>query len=256
MQRHIHGHLEWLAFDLLSDIPCLTHGTFTRHGGTSTGPHASLNLAYRVGDDPACVQSNIALVKNILGIADIKHVHQTHGIGICQVKHDTPPDCEHYDAMMTDIPQLGLMIKHADCQGAIFYDPIHHAISNVHSGWRGSVQNIYAHTIAAMGRAYGTKPEDLLVCISPSLGPEAAEFIHYRTELPQTFWDYQVKPNYFDFWAISEMQLRACGILQHHIEIARICTYCNASDFFSYRRRPVKDSSKIYGAQGTIVMLH
>jgi YfiH family protein len=255
MQRHLNKKLEWLTFDLLSNIPRLMHGMFTRHGGTSTGPYSSLNLAFCVGDDPFSVQSNIERVKNAFGISEIKYAHQSHGVGICQIDHQTPQNVENYDALMTNILQIGMMIKHADCQAAIFYDPIHHAVSNVHSGWRGSVQNIYAHTIQAMKRTYGSKPEDLLVCISPSLGPQAAEFIHYRKELPLAFWEYQVKPNYFDFWAISEMQLKACGILPHHIEIARMCTYSNASDFFSFRRKPMKGTPGGHGAHGTVVVL-
>lgn len=131
---------------------------------------------------------------------------------------------------------LGLTILHADCQVALFYDPIQHAITVTHCGWRGSVQNIYQESIAAMRSLYGTKAENLLVGISPSLGPSASQFIHYQRELPESFYPFQVKPLYFDFWAISKWQLRECGVLPHHIEIAEICTYSHPEDFFSYRR--------------------
>ena len=128
------------------------------------------------------------------------------------------------------------MVKHADCQAMILYDPLQKALAVVHSGWRGSVQNIYSQVVQAMKENYGCQPPHLLAGISPSLGPQAAEFINYRQELPESFWPFQIKPNYFDFWAISQAQLLACDSSSENIEIARMCTYANPADCFSHRR--------------------
>lgn len=141
--------------------------------------------------------------------------------------------------MITEEIDLGLMIKMADCQAAIFYDPIRHVAANVHCGWRGSVVNIYQKTVQALKAHFGSQPEDIHVGISPSLGPQVAEFIHYKEELPPPFWDFQVKPFHFDFWQISEQQLLQAGLLPHHIEMARICTKSNPQDWFSYRFNPL-----------------
>ena len=137
---------------------------------------------------------------------------------------------------MTSHPNLALMIYHADCQASIFYDPTHHAVAAVHAGWKGLVKEIYRKTIQSMKKRYGTKPEDLLVAISPSLGPNASEFVNYLKEFPRSFWNYQIKPNYFDLWEIAKMQLANNGIYEKNIQIAGLCTYSNPEDFFSYRR--------------------
>lgn len=150
---------------------------------------------------------------------------------------------------MTDVKGLGLLITHADCQAAIFYDPVHRALANVHSGWRSSVQNIYLETIHKMRERYGSRPEDLRVGISPSLGPEAAEFRDFKTLFPEPFWSFQTKAEYFNFWEISRWQLISAGVLPHHIEIAGICTYSTPKDWFSYRREPCS------GRHGTIAAL-
>ena len=142
------------------------------------------------------------------------------------------------------------MIKHADCQAAIFYDPEHRAIANVHCGWRGNVQNIYRETVREMRRHFASRPENILVAISPSLGPEKAEFINFKKELPEAFLPYQVKPTYFDLWAISRMQLESEGILSHHIQIASICTYSHPEDYFSFRR-----DNRVTGNHGTVAVL-
>lgn len=254
MQRQKYDQLEWLEFELLSDIPDVKHAVFLRYGGYSEGPFASLNLGFHVGDQAELVQTNLQLIqkqlrKQVHNWKNYVWGHGRHGKDISDVNASSPRDISDVDGLITSERGITLMMTHADCQIALFYDPKHHAIANIHSGWRGSIANIYADTIQKMQQTFGSNPADLLVCISPSLGPDEAEFIHYRSEIPEEFWHFQVRPTYFDFWAISEDQLQTAGILPHHIEIARLSTYANPHDFFSYRR------DKITGRHATCITL-
>jgi polyphenol oxidase len=250
MIRKQEGAIEWLEFELLSDIHVLSHGVFLRHGGICTGPYKSLSVG-RANEESDLdeVSENVSRIKNILNVDHLISGHQMHGkeIVLVDAACSQRPNC---DALMTSHADLGLMIKHADCQAAIFYDPIHHALATVHCGWRGNVQNIYGAAVAAMERQFSSCPENILVGISPSLGPENAEFIHFQEELPQEFWPYQVKPTYFDLWRVARMQLEKAGILPHHIEVASICTYSNADDFFSFRR-----DKRVTGNHATVAVL-
>lgn len=234
--------LHWIEFSIFDKHP-LKHASFLRHGGHSQGSYESLNFSYSVGDDPLNVKKNEEKICRTLEIPTLHRARLYHGDEI----HLAPTD-QLCDGISTSEPNLGLLITHADCQAAIFYDPVQHAIANVHCGWRGNVQNIYAKTVAFMHRQFGSSPKNILVGISPSLGPEDAEFTNYREELPQHFHDKQPKPNYFDLWAISKMQLTEAGVLPHHIEIAEISTF-SSLDCFSYRRE--KNSGRL----GTIIML-
>jgi polyphenol oxidase len=246
MQRYTNGSLVWLAFDLFMQFPRLVHGVFLRHGGVSSGDFDSLNFGGMLGDLPENILANRKAAIRALKMTQCCALWQCHGKRIVEAHLHAG---EQGDALTTNQRDLGLLIKYADCQAALFYDPIHHAVSNVHCGWRGSVQNIYKETIEAMRALYGSRPEDLCVGISPSLGPEASEFINFKAELPQSFYPFQFKPTYFDFWQISRWQLTECGILPHHIEIAEMCTYSNPADFFSYRRK------KVSGRHATLVAL-
>jgi copper oxidase (laccase) domain-containing protein len=62
---------------------------------------------------------------------------------------------------------------------------------------------------------------------------------------------FQVRPLFFDFWAISRQQLLRSGLRQEHIEIASICTCCN-QQFFSYRRA-TKTGNGVTGRNGSII---
>jgi YfiH family protein len=249
MERFSQDGVEWLQFDLLSDIPRLRHAVFLRHGGHSKGPYHSLNMSYHVHDEKEDVKENVEKIKEILQVPKLVSAKQAHDKQIAHIVDTSLEEQIDYDALLTEIPNIGLMINHADCQATIFYDPKHRAIANVHVGWRGNLLNIYQETIHRMQSLFDSKPADLLVCISPSLGPDDAEFINYSQEFPEEFWSFQVRPTYFDLWALSEFQLQAAGVLHHHIEVARISTYSNPQDFFSYRRH------KVTGRHGTCVTL-
>ncbi len=241
--------LEWLEYDVLEKFPHVLHGTFSRHGGMSADRFATLNLSDETADQRESVKLNREIVRKAVGVAKIVFPHQMHGVNVCRITSKNVDSTVQADALYTTEKNVGLGVCHADCQAAIFYDPVHEAIAIAHCGWKGSAQNIYARLIETLQRELGTQPHNLLVCVSPSLGPDHAEFKNYKHELPKEFWDFQTKPTYFDFWKISRMQLEKCGVLKNNMEFAEDCTYCNKDDYFSYRRE------KITGRNATIVGL-
>lgn len=241
--------MEWLEFDLLESYPHVVHGVFLRHGGTSKGHCATLNLGVGTSDNPESVKMNRELVRKAIQMPVLVFPHQTHGTNVQRVTAKNLDKLQQADALFTTEKNIALAVAHADCQAAIFYDPVHEAVAVAHCGWRGSVQNIYGQVVAAMHRDIGTQPQNLIVCISPSLGPDHAEFKNYKQELPQDFWPFQVKPTYFDFWAISRKQLAALGVLDKNIEIVETCTHCHPKEYFSHRR------DKDTGRHATVVAL-
>jgi polyphenol oxidase len=247
MLRKKKRNLEWLEFELFQQFPRVAHGIFLRHGGVSTGTYHSLNMGGSTGDDERHIRINRNRARKILQCGSFASVHQVHGSHVIEASL-TSGD-QQADGLFTKKSDVGLMIKHADCQAAIFYDPTHDVIANVHAGWRGNVQNIYLETVEQLKHRYGCRPQNLFVGISPSLGPCCAQFINYQTELPRPFWDYQVRPLYFDLWEIARRQLLDAGILPTHLQIASICTRCNPDDYFSYRRE------KVRGSHATVIAL-
>jgi YfiH family protein len=225
--------IEWLEFELFQGLP-LQHAVFLRKGGVSTGPFASLNLGRYAGDEEKHIEENQKRVAACFDFLPITYVEQVHKDAVVEIVKEGEKIIA--DALITNKRSLPLAMTHADCQVAIFYDARNHALAVVHAGWRGNVLNIYEKTLAKMEQLYGSKREELLVVISPSLGPNAAEFIHYKEEFPPSFWKFQIRHNYFDLWVIAENQLQQSGVPLEHIQIARQCTFENPSDFFSYRR--------------------
>lgn len=248
LRKELEG-IQWLEFELLAEHPNIKHGIFLRHGGVSEGIYSSLNLGLNTEDSAASVKLNLDKIQNLFSIPQIHRCYQVHGKDIVKVTTENNIGIVKGDCLITDDLNKGLMINHADCQAALFYDPVKNVIANAHAGWRGSVQNIYAETIKCMSQEYHSLPENILVCISPSLGPHDSQFLNFQKELPESFWEFQIKPFYFDFWEISRRQLIDAGIHPEHIQIAKISSFSNTQDFFSFRH------DNRCGRNGTYIML-
>jgi len=227
MLRKKSESVEWLEFEKLQEFSQIKHGVFLRQG--------DLFVAARE-KSMAVVEENQEKIRGVVGCERLIKIRACHGKDITIFRNEKIWPLPFCDGVITQEKESGLLLDHADCQIAIFYDPIHEVIGSAHAGWRGNVQNIYQEMVQRMQAEFSSNPSDLIVCISPSLGPCCGEFKNYQEELPKSFWAYQERPYYFNLWAISQQQLLDCGVLADHIEIAGICTRCHAEDFYSYRR--------------------
>ncbi len=239
-QRHFRENkgLYYYEFPNLTKFPQITHGIFTRKSGFSSPPFSSLNVGLDIGDTTDNVRHNRAHIASCLDTDNPVFIQQVHGIHVLTFKKgkDKKGTPLEGDAMITDIPGKMLAIKVADCQPILLFDPAKKVVANIHSGWRGSIQNIIGHTLIKMKTEFNCQPSDIIAGIGPSLGPCCSEFIHYKREIPEKFWKYKLDNDHFDFWAISHDQLLTQGILSKKIHISRLCTSCNTDLFFSYRK--------------------
>lgn len=242
---------DFYQFPHLAASSAVTHGIFTRHGGYSTGKFKGLNMSFDVGDVEENVLKNRTLVKAAMNMPGMFSVRQVHGNSVRIFSQPDKSDLEEHegDALITGVPGYLLLVKGADCQSVVIFDPFRNVVANIHVGWRGSTQNIIGKTISVMEEAYGSRARDLISGIGPSLGPCCAEFVNHAQELPPAFKRYEVSLNYFDFWAISREQLEASGVCPGNIAVSAICTKCNSDQFFSYRKE------KITGRFGTVIGL-
>ncbi|NNG00630.1 MAG: peptidoglycan editing factor PgeF [Desulfobacteraceae bacterium] len=234
--------VSYLQLNSLLRVADLRHGFFLREGGISAGDFESLNLSHGVGDNRRNVLHNRKTVSQAIGSQNIFYVHQNHGISVCVVRDNNGHEhCRETgkasaaDAVISASAGVFPVIQVADCQAVLIADPIKKVVANIHSGWRGSIRNIIGGTVRSMTDHFNCRPADLVAGISPSLGPCCAEFINYRTEIPSPLWKYRISGTHFDFWALSQDQLRTAGLAPDNIDICQACTRCNPHLFFSYR---------------------
>ena len=242
----------YYQFPALSGQPRVVHAIFTRKGGVSQPPYEGLNASLEVGDNPEHILQNLQIIKAIIGGRRLLSMNQVHGSDIAVLHADAPAALDHpayADAMITNAADHALMVKQADCQAVMLFDPVKRVIANVHCGWRGSVLNILEAVVRRMGVEFGSRTADLRALISPSLGPCCAEFRTYREVFPDAFRAFMVSEGYFDFWGISRWQLMKAGVEERRIWIAGLCSRCNTERFFSYR------AQNITGRSASVIML-
>ena len=249
---HKANNIPYLQFPSLSKQKGLTYGIFSRFGGFSEPPYNTLNVAYNVGDQPNAVKKNLEIIQKAMGAKDLLYMNQVHGRDVIILHREDPHHLKSgfkADGIITNSPQIGLMVKQADCQAIILFDPNRKVLANVHCGWRGNSANILAHIVRRMKTEFGCEGSDLMAGISPSLGPCCAEFITHKKIFDKSLAPFMVRENYFNLWAISRNQLLNAGLGEDNIEIAEVCSKCNTHAFYSYR------AEEITGRSATVAML-
>lgn len=233
-----------------------------RHGGVSSQPFASLNLAGHVGDDPTAVSENRTRVRTAIGLVQARwiqplHVHGTTVHAVTDeardATHDLALDGTGPDGLMLEADGVAtsrrgvvLSALGADCAPiAIANDT---ACAAVHAGWRGALGGVVQAGVAAV-RALGHGPvravigpcvcgvhyefgEELLRELVAKHGPEVATTTGSGAPA-------------FDLRAAIRLAFTRADVSE--VEVLDVCTV-ESSDHFSHRRDGVT------GRHGVVVV--
>jgi len=251
MKKISRGGLPCYQFHLIEGFSGdIDHAVFSRGGGVSPAPFNSLNVRFGIGDTRDNVIENrrrILRAMNLKFCLSANQIHSKHVLVVDKAARDhifgpghRTVEVDDTDGFVTDQPGIGLMLQVADCQAILFFDPGKKILGVAHAGWRGLKEDISGEVIKEMV-GLGSNPANILVGISPSLGPAHSEFSDPVNELGPALMPF-VKNNHFDMWEFSRKQLLAHGIAPGRIEIARIDTADpeDGSHFYSYRREKGK----------------
>lgn len=247
------GDLYWGEFTHFTRTGLVKHGFSTRLGGVSKSPFASLNLGLHTGDSIADVQENRRRYCQVFGLDVTKAVtaDQVHGDSIAVItEQDGGRGALVYetaipqtDALITNISGIPIMMFYADCVPVYFLDPEHKAIGVAHAGWKGTVAKIAQKTLTMMAKEFGTKPEQCLAAVGPSIGPccyEVDQFVFNKVINSFEHTDDLLREHgsgkwKLDLWAANRQQLEEIGMPAQNIVVAEICTSCNTQMYYSYR---------------------
>lgn len=236
-------HIRFYSFDIFPRN--VLHGVITRRGGLSPAPWNSLNVGGTVGDDRARVRANRerSFVAFGRGLASIFDVWQVHSADVVYADAPIDPDADltKADIILTDQPEVTLYMRFADCVPILLHDPNKNVIGIAHAGWMGTVRGAARAAVEGMQARYGSKPEDILAAVGPSIGPDHYEVGPDVIEKVKESFSAQADDliesrdgrTYLDLWKANRVQLQNAGVRQ--IEVAGLCTACHLDDWFSHR---------------------
>jgi YfiH family protein len=260
-----------LQVPAFSGIPWLVHGFSTRPGGVSEiNGEKVLNLGAVEWDTRERVEENKRRFQSALGASDLTLVslHQIHSDVVRSFDSAPARQCKG-DASATNRAGLLLGVRTADCAPVLVVDPKKRVVAAIHAGWRGTLQRIVTKTIGQMQMEFGSKPQDLLGAIGPTIGgccyevgtevasafaakfSNAAEFFdELRTgdEPNPLQWlnmmppGHQPPPNkvLLDLKKANRLQLLEAGLREENIFVSELCTVCDVDRLFSYRKECVR----------------
>jgi len=249
-------------FIAASDLPA-RHGFFTRRGGVSTGPYASLNCALAGQDSREAILENRARAARALGAdpARLVGLTQVHGIEVARVEVPWPPgQGPRADAAVTARPGIAIGIVTADCAPVLFADPIAGIVGGAHAGWRGAVAGVLEATLAAM-EALGARRDRIVAAVGPCIGAASYEVaadlrdavLMYDTA-DACFFSEGRRPErwQFDLAGYCVHRLRAAGA--GSVSALGLDTLSEEERFFSHRRRTLAGGGAI-GHQMSVITL-
>ena len=149
-----------------------------------------------------------------LGFAQTFHAEQVHGSDLAVITSSSPPLSLNVDGLLTNQPDILLGIHVADCGALYLLDQKTGAIGLLHSGKKGTEQNITGKAVASMTANFGTAPADLIAVLAPCIRPP-----HYEIDFAQTI----------------RTQAQAAGILTENYHDCALCTASDLDRFYSYR---------------------
>lgn len=182
-------------------------------------------------------KNNIIKLKYWFALSEVGYLYQIHSSDA--IVYDGKI---HYgDAIITNKRNTALGVFTADCVPVLIIDRSKQVIAAVHSGWKGTINDICANTISKMKSEYNIKPEDLIAYIGPHNRSCCYEI---GKDVEDLFMSNKLYKN-INIIEQGNLNLEKCiiaqmineGVLMENIRTTEICTFCS-SDFqmHSYRR--------------------
>lgn len=231
----------------------LPHGFFTRAGGVSVGPYASLNCSLSSADDPEAVRQNRSRAAAALGLppAALVGLTQVHGAAVAEVRTPWNGERPQADAMVTDRPGLVLGIVTADCAPVLFTDTEAGVVGAAHAGWRGAVAGVLEATLEAMERL-GAARSRIVAAVGPCIaqasyevGSDLRHTVLARHPDDARFFTPGAREDHwqFDLSGYCTARLAAAGV--GRASALGLDTLADEARFFSHRRRTLAGGGPI-----------
>ena len=193
-----------------------------------------------------------AIGSNYINLVKPTQAHTNNIVSVKRKMMKGQPDfgIEAYnstDGVITDQKNMILATTNADCILLLLFDPVKRVISNIHSGWKGTLSRISEKAVKKMKEEYNCNPKDIICCICPSIRKchfevkRDVEELYYNEfkdledidkiitqKLGEDKW-------YIDTVEINKQILKQEGLIEKNIIDSEICSVCNSDFIHSYR---------------------
>lgn len=203
-----------------------------------------------------CLETFTTLGKEInLPTDRMIKTHQTHTSTVRIVTNKNagegiirPVTMNDYDGIITNEKNLLLCTVEADCVPVYLLDPVNKVIGMIHSGWKGTANQILKNAITIMKNIFNSDSNNILVGIGPHICKNCYEVgedliqpfsINFQKYINTIFTKKNNEKYLLNLYEAVKLTAIECGIIEENISSADICTLHSIKDgnrFCSYRR--------------------
>ena len=191
-----------------------------------------------------------------IGVAPdhVVSLNQVHGRQVVTIRRNIErevlqrmqEDRPQADAVISEAPDVALVVRAADCVPLLIRDSRTGAAAAVHAGWRGTAARVAIAAIDAMAQEFDSRPADLVVAIGPAIGPCCYEVGpdvvdafaaagHERYLIDRWFMTPRERKMRLDVAGANRDQLILAGIREENIHACGLCTAMHLGVLTSYR---------------------
>lgn len=231
--------LKIFTSSLVSSDPHIVSGYSTK----------SLGDGNKIGSIMAFFKENDISYKNIVSLGQI---HSTN-IEFIKSAADTLIKIEDTDGVITNLKDVALTVKTADCLPIIYSDEKNGLIAISHQGWRGSLKKMVVKMVDRLIKN-GANLNDIKIAIGPGINQccydvDDDKYYQFLEELDfyseKIFSVFHGK-KHLNLLLLNYLLLLDRGIKKENIDFFPFCTFCDKDRFFSFRREKKKDFEEMF----------
>jgi len=198
-------------------------------------------------ENPDLLKDNLKQVERIFEIKQVNILKQTHS----DRSYYMPEDFKfNYsldgDGLYTDKANVFMGVRIADCLPIFLFNQTRRIIGIVHSGWKGTLQEISKKMLLTMRARFNLKPVDISFAFGPSIGQCCYEI---NNDLARVFAEFTRIRNirgavkeqddnfYLNLKLLNQKILENNGL--RNKGILNLCSFCEKDLLYSSRRKDV-----------------
>jgi YfiH family protein len=186
-------------------------------------------------------RANLNNLKKWFQVNEIVYLNQVHGTKVYCYDGDVPIVDSDGDGIVTKEKNVAIGVFTADCVPIILVDIKNKVIAALHSGWKGTLNNITSQGIKVMKENYDCDENYIKAFIGPHNKRccyEVSKELIYTFKNCDLFKNQEINfGRNLDLQRCVEIQLINAGIKNSNIVCLNLCTHCSNKKLYSYRKK-------------------
>jgi YfiH family protein len=197
--------------------------------------------------------NNIRKLESYFSVKKIGYCKQIHGKNV--IIFNESDGIKEADAILTNKKNIAIGVFNADCVPIIIVDAKKKAVGAIHSGWRGTYEEVVIQSVNKMIECYQSDIKDLSFYIGPHIMKccyEVDQNLIKKFSQKQLYKEQNINVgNNLSLQDCILKQLSSIGVEDKKIYKVNKCTYCNKElSLHSFRK-----SSGEYGRMFSFVII-